>query len=161
MNFYKRMIDVERYELVLENENGQSMKMHFGGADYYWTMTDYVDENMFSITEDDGELYLDMNDIFMKAKKCDPKFVKNDTIEWVSEAREPEISSKVVIKKTPNSVDVQFVRNSEDIFGMMARGCYISFCMSGSSHQEVAYLFSKMHVKYRNLVVDGEKKLIK
>ena len=35
MNFYKRMIDDEKYELVLENENGQSMKMHYGGADFY------------------------------------------------------------------------------------------------------------------------------
>lgn len=40
MNFYKRMIENDKYELVLENDNGQSMKMHYGGADFYWTMTE-------------------------------------------------------------------------------------------------------------------------
>ena len=79
----------------------------------------------------------------------------------MSEAREPEVCSKVVIKKSDDSIDIRFVRNPEDIFGMMARGCFISFCMSGSSHQEVAYLFSDIFIKYRNLEVEGEKKLIK
>lgn len=160
MKFYKRMIDDERYELVLENEKGQSMKMHYGGADYYWTMTDYEDDNLFRVTIDDGELFLDLMNIFIEGKKVDPKFV-DDSIEWISEAREPEISSKVVINKNNDSIDIKFVRNPEDIFGMMARGCFISFCMSGSSHQSVAYLFSKMHIKYRNLKVEGDKKLIK
>ena len=160
MNFYKRIVENDKYELVLENDNGQSMKMHYGGADFYWTMTDYEDDNNFKVTEDDGELFLDLNKLFVLGKKKDPNFV-SDTIEWVSEAREPEVCSKVVIKKSDGSIDIRFVRNPEDIFGMMARGCFISFCMSGSSHQEVAYLFSDIFIKYRNLEVAGEKKLIK
>ena len=160
MNFYKRIVENDKYELVLENDNGQSMKMHYGGADFYWTMTDYEDDNNFKVTEDDGELFLDLNKLFVLGKKKDPNFV-SDTIEWVSEAREPEVCSKVVIKKSDGSIDIRFVRNPEDIFGMMARGCLISFCMSGSSHQEVAYLFSDIFIKYRNLEVEGEKKLIK
>ncbi len=160
MNFYKRKIENDKYELVLENENGQSMKMHYGGADFYWTMIDYEDDNNFKVTEDDGELFLDLNKVFIEGKKKDPNFV-SDTIEWVSEAREPEVCSKVVIKKSDDSIDIRFVRNPEDIFGMMARGCFISFCMSGSSHQEVAYLFSDIFIKYRNLMVEDDKKLIK
>lgn len=160
MNFYKRMIDDEKYELVLENDNGQMMKMHYGGADFYWTMIDYEDNNNFKVTPDDGELFFDLNKLFVLGKKKDPNFV-SDTIEWVSEAREPEICSKVVIKKSEDSIDIRFVRNPEDIFGMMARGCFISFCMSGSSHQKVAYLFSDIFIKYRNLVVEEEKELIK
>ena len=160
MNFYKRIVENDKYELVLENDNGQSMKMHYGGADFYWTMTDYEDDNNFKVTEDDGELFLDLNKLFVLGKKKDPNFV-SDTIEWVSEAREPEVCSKVVIKKSDDSIDIRFVRNPEDIFGMMARGCFISFCMSGSSHQEVAYLFSDIFIKYRSLVVEDDKKLIK
>ena len=160
MKFYKRMIDDEKYELVLENDNGQSMKMHYGGADFYWTMTDYEDNNNFKVTSDDGELFFDLNKLFILGKKKDPNFV-TDTIEWVSEAREPEVCSKVVIKKSDDSIDIKFVRNPEDIFGMMARGCFISFCMSGSSHQEVAYLFSDRFTIYRSLVVEDDKKLIK
>ena len=160
MDFYKKMIDDERYELVLKNDNGQSMKMHYGGADYYWTMTDYQDDNLFRVSIDDGELYLDLMNIFKEGNKVDPNFVSN-SIEWVSEAREADVCSKVVINKSDDSIDIKFVRNPEDIFGIMARGCFISFCMSGSSHQDVAYLFSKMHIKYRDLVVDSDKKLIK
>ena len=160
MNFYKRMIENDKYELVLENDNDQSMKMHYGGADFYWTMTDYEDDNLFSVSLEDGELYLDLMRIFTEGKKKDPSFV-GDSIEWISDAREPEICSKVVLDKKDDSIDIKFVRNPNDIYGMMARGCFISFCMFGSSHQEVAYLFSDIFVKYRNLKVDGDKKLIK
>ena len=160
MNFYKRNVDNDKYELVLENDNGQSMKMHYGGADFYWTMIDYEDDNNFKVTEEDGELFFDLNKLFVLGEKKDPNFV-TDTIEWVSEAREPEVCSKVVIKKSDDSIDINFVRNPEDIFGMMARGCFISFCMSGSAHQEVAYLFSDIFIKYRSLVVEDDKKLIK
>ena len=160
MNFYKRNVDNDKYELVLENDNGQMMKMHYGGADFYWTMIDYEDDNNFKVTEEDGELFFDLNKLFVLGEKNDPNFV-TDTIEWVSEAREPEVCSKVIIKKSDDSIDIKFVRNPEDIFGMMARGCFISFCMSGSAHQEVAYLFSDIFIKYRNLVVEDDKKLIK
>ena len=160
MNFYKSNVDHDKYELILE-DNDQVMKMHYGGADFYWTMLDYTDDNNFNVTVDDGELFLDLNRIFIESKKLEPSFVVNDTIEWLSDAREAEVSSKVIIKKNDDSINIKFVRNPKDIFGMMSRGCFISFCMNGSSHQDVAYAFSRMFIKYRNLEVDGEKKLIK
>ena len=108
MNFYKRIVENDKYELVLENDNGQSMKMHYGGADFYWTMTDYEDDNNFKVTEDDGELFLDLNKLFILGKKKDPNFV-TDTIEWVSEAREPEVCSKVIIKKNVIIINENFI----------------------------------------------------
>ena len=160
MKFYKKMIDNDKYELVLENDNGQSMKMHYGGADFYWSMPDYQDDNLFSVTLNDGELFLDLMKLFKEGKKIDPNFV-GESIEWVSDAREPETCSKVILDRKDESIDIRFVRNPKDIYGMMSKSCFISFCMSGSSHQDVAYLFSKIFIKYRKLVVDKDKKLIR
>jgi len=163
MEISKVMIDNDRYELLVHNGE-QHFSMHFGGADFYWSLEDYYEENEFVISKEDKELFSLLRNLFGEIKKHDDKFrplLKNNTFEWISEAREPEISNKLVIVHEEEKFTIRFVQNPNDTWG--AGMCLISFCMSGSwQNQTIAHAFSSMFIGYRDkLAIDRNKIKIK
>jgi hypothetical protein len=160
----KKMIDDNRFAIELANEEGNSMTIEYGGADLYWIMNNYHDNNLFKITPQDNFLFLQMDELFKQiAKYDDPynKVLNNNCFEWISEAYGlPEEANKLTIKKKQNSYEISFFNNPNYSF-KNKNICCICFCLSGSQHQEIAYAFSSMFLEYTHFENQQQKILKK
>lgn len=152
MEIYKNVFEDGRYELVLKNECNQVFDIHYGGADLYWSMSDYCEDNEFVVTPLDGLFYIQLEEVFEKIYKCDEPYNRlffDNCFVWFSEAYGiPEEAHKLLITKNDNCFCIRFVRNQYNF--SPSNTCFISFCLSGSRNQEIANAFSMMLLEYRN-----------
>lgn len=156
MKIYKNTLDNNRYELILENDKNEVFKICYGGADLYWSMSDYHENNRFNITPEDGTFYSDLENLFKLIQKCDDEYnrlLNGNCFEWLSEAYGlPEYAHKLLIKKEQDSFSIEFIRNPDNFSPINT--CYISFCLSGSRNQRIANAFSTMFLQYQNYDID-------
>lgn len=154
IQIYRHSLPNNKFEIIIQNELGQEFKIHFGGADLYWSMADYVPNNRFTVTKEDL-LYNQLDNIFTIALENDKnhKLITENCLEWKSEAYGQEDSAhRLLITKNQNDYFIEFIRNPEDF--SPENTCYISFCLNGSSNQTIASAFSKMFLEYKNYDID-------
>ena len=156
MKVVKELDQYNKEVIKIINDNGSAFLMHFGGADFYWTMSDYYDGNQF-IIDKNNPLFKPLSKVFKIIRRKDVKWeqtLKNNSFEWISEAAGLlEDKSKLCITDNSESFSVQFVRNPKDVYGHITNICSISFCMSGSRNPDIAYAFSNMFVQL-SMVLD-------
>lgn len=151
MEIYKNITIDNKEELILKNSKNQSFKIHYGGADLYWSMSEYEEDNMFIITKEDEIFYLQLEKIFEIIKECDNPYhrtLNNNCFEWLSEAYGTEVEAhKLLIKKENDNFYIKFIRNPNNFSPIDT--CFISFCLSGSRNQTIANAFSIMFLEYK------------
>jgi len=152
MEIKKNIINQHKYEIILSNEKNDAFSILYGGADLYWTMEDYYDENEFIVTEKDIPFYNQLTNLFKIIKKYDKHnlLLKENCFEWISDAYGlKEDAHKLTITKNNNTFIIKFIQNRNNFF-CMKDICAISFCLSGSNHQEIANAFSLMFLEYKD-----------
>ncbi len=151
MEIIKQTNDSNKDILTVINDNGSQFHMEFGGADFYYIMNDYYDGNEF-IIDKNNPLYIPLKKVFQVIKKKDDKWestLKNNVFTWYSEAYGIiEEHSSLQIINNEDAFIISFIRSPKDIMGRATKSCYISFCMSGSRHQDIAYAFSSMFINF-------------
>lgn len=152
MKIYKNVITDDKYELIFENDEKEIFKIHYGGADLYWTMINYRDGNRFQITEAEEIVYYQLQALFKEIEKSDipyNKALNNGCFEWLSEAYGiPEEAHKLLITKDETSFNIEFIRNPNNF--IPSHICPICFCLSGSRNPDIACAFSLMFLQYKN-----------
>ena len=128
--------------------NGEtSFDISFGGADLYWCLDDYKEDNEFIIDKEDKYWFSLFNFLFTEIKKVDDKFdptIKENTFEWISDAHGvPEEANKLRITLEIDRCIIKFIRNPLRPFSM----CAISFCPSGSRYNRIVQLFTMMFIR--------------
>lgn len=147
----KNRIDDNRFQIELTDEKRNTITIEYGGADLYWIMNHYYDNNLFKITPKDNFLFLQMEKLFKKIEEYDDpsnKVLNNNCFEWIREAYGlPEEANKLTIKKNHNCYDIRFFNNPNYSFSNKYI-CCICFCLSGSQHQEISDAFCSLFLEY-------------
>lgn len=152
----------EKSLVILREDNGSEMKMLYGGADFYFAMDNYCENNKFIIKED-NELYQYFKNVFDEIKVNDnpaDKMLKDNKFVWISEDYgEYENNHRLIITEEKTEYTIQFYQNPNKLF-CNAKMCYISFCLSGSKNQQIANAFAMM---FNNFIsgIPGNKKKVK
>lgn len=159
----KKVLKDDKEEIVIMNENNQTFKIFYGGADLYWILDSYTKDNNFVIKEEDGIFFEELKKLFYKINDYDDKYMptlQENTFEWFSESYgQIETANKLVIKKDNNQFNIYFVQNQN---GFIPKNtCYISFCLSGSRNQKIAYCFSTMFQNLCNQIQISHEKVKK
>ena len=147
-------LDNYRYIIKVENDEGQMFEMEYGGADFYWNMLKYSENNKFIVTKQDQVLYKQLQYLFKVIKKCskeDPylNILKDNTFIWTSEAAGLlEDNNKLMITENTDNFVIHFWQNPKDYFNFGS--CFVSFNLSGSICSKVAHAFSKVFLEYLN-----------
>lgn len=151
MNITITKINEYQYKLMLKNEDGNTIIIHYAGGDLYWTMLNYNKDNEFIVTKDDKLLFSQLEKIFKEIKKYDkftPKLLNDNCFEWISEAYGlEEESNKLTITKYDDKFIIKFYQNPNNPFNNKDI-CAICFCLSGSRNQNIATAFSIMFQEY-------------
>lgn len=113
----------------------------FFGADLYWIMLNYHENNKFIITKEQEKLYDFIKFMFAFMKLYEDPQLKDDVFFWLSEARLPEESNHMTITKLKDNFVVQFFQNPYDYISKASKTCAICFCLSGSKNWNVASMF--------------------
>lgn len=148
MEICKYRLEEKDKDLFIGNDDNGFI-ICYGGSDFYWITLDYEKCSKFLISKKDKYLYSIFINLFKKIEKNDDKdrpTIRNNVFEWISEARQPEISNKLVISKEEDEFVVEFIKNPMDyVAGQM---CAISFCLSGSRNAQIVFEFVKMYQDY-------------
>lgn len=128
---------------TLKQEEDQLIIGYFG-SDLYWIMQQYHESNKFVITKKQGPLYEGLQTIFRFMKIRQEPQLKDNVFNWLSEARQPEVSNHMTITKQKNKFIVEFFQNPNDYISIGSKTCAICFCLSGSRNCDVANMFSAL-----------------
>lgn len=138
--------DNKKSIIILREDNGDEMQMLYGGADFYFGMNRYHDNNQFIITKD-NELYSYFKKLFEIIKQNDDPYNKTLTdnkFVWISEDYgELENNHRLIITEEETKYTIKFYNNPNKWF-CNAKTCYICFCLSGSKNQKIASSFAIM-----------------
>ena len=128
-------------KFIVEQGEDEFVISYFG-ADHYWVMLNYHENNKFVITKKQEKLYEGLQTIFkfMKIRK-EPQ-LKDNVFNWLCEASLPEVSNHMTIKKERNRFIVEFFQNPNNYISVAHKTCGICFCLSGSRNPSVATMFS-------------------
>ena len=133
-----KIVKIENSAIKLTNEKNQSFLMQYGGADFFWIMLQYDENNEFNITEDTF-LYSLMQQLFQIIEKYDNPYDKtfiNNTFTWISEDYgDYESANKLIIKLENNIFSIRFYQNPKRNFNNKFL-CPICFCLSGSKNEK-------------------------
>ncbi|MDD3392787.1 MAG: hypothetical protein PHE54_04535 [Bacilli bacterium] len=138
------------------SDGSKSFLIHVGGSDIYWTSESPAEDNTFRINSN-NEFYQPLLELINQARTHDYKYssvFNNNDFTWISEAREPEISHKLIIHQGKDFFDITFNLNPLDMYS--SGRCSICFCQSGSRNQTIACLFSEL---YNRLCIHGDKRI--
>ncbi len=128
-----------------------------GGADVFWVLYNYKDDNEFIITKEDEYWYSVFNLLFDMIKKNDDRFtpaMKENTFEWISEAYGiPEEAHRLRITKEEKQYKIKFIKG----LNMMFNTCPICFCGSGSRYPRISQLFTVMYSRLCEIGKDYSK----
>ncbi len=157
-----KKLDKERYIIIVENAEGESFEMEYGGADFYWNMLKYTENNKFVITKNEQVLYKQLQYLFRVIKKCSKEnpylnIFKDNTFTWTSEvAGLLEDNNKLLITENADNYVIHFWQNPNYYynFGLGCNSCFVSFNLSGSICSKVAHAFSEVFLEYLNCEVD-------
>ena len=153
-----KKLDIERYIIIVENDDGESFEMEYGGADFYWNMLKYTENNKFVITKKEQVLYRQLQYLFKVIKKCSKEnpylnILKDNTFTWTSEAAGLlEDNNKLMITENANNYVIHFWQNPKNYFNFGS--CFVSFNLSGSICSKVAHAFSEVFLEYRSCELD-------
>ncbi len=153
-----KKLDKERYIIIVENDDGESFEMEYGGADFYWNMLEFTGNNKFVITKKEQVLYRQLQYLFRIIKKCSKEnpylnILKDNTFTWTSEAAGLlEDNNKLLITENADNYVIHFWQNPKNYFNFGS--CFVSFNLSGSICPKVAHAFSEVFLEYRNCEVD-------
>lgn len=114
------------------------------GADLYWVMLNYHENNKFIITTEHGTLYESLQMIFKSMKMRKSPKLKENVFNWLSEAWQPEESNHMTITNKTGGFVVEFIQNPDDYISIASKCCAICFCLSGSRNADVTNMFSVM-----------------
>ena len=138
-------IENDKYLIILKQKDDE-MKINFEGADLYFVMYNYHEDNKFVIGKD-NDLYAYFKNLFNDIRINDDsynKIINDNKFIWISEDYgEYENANRLTITELDNSYIIQFYNNPNKIFGN-AKVCPICFCLSGSKNQNIANLFAIM-----------------
>lgn len=152
MKIYKNINTDNKYEIIFENDEKEIFKIHYGGADLYWTMINYRDGNKFQVAETDKMIYYQLQELFKEIENNDfpyNKTLNNNCFEWLSEAYGiPEEAHKLLITKNEDSFIIEFIRNPNNF--LSSDFCPICFCLNGSRNSSIASAFSLMFLQYKS-----------
>lgn len=130
------------------------------GSDLYWVLNDYKDDNEMLVSSDD-DFYEVLDELYNSIKECDNTYdslFNNESFIWYSEDYgEIDDAHKLIISKLDNLYSIKFIFNASNKMFNISGNCPICFCLSGSRNQNVAYLFSRMFLKYQYDLEDKEK----
>lgn len=130
-------------KFVLKQDEDEFVIGYFG-ADHYWVMLNYHENNKFVITKKHEKLYEGLQTIFKFMKIRQEPQLKDNVFHWLSEAGLPEESNHMAITKQRNKFIVEFFQNPNDYISAAHKTCAICFCLSGSRNPNVATMFSTM-----------------
>lgn len=138
--------------LTITDDLNNSFLFMYGGADLYWTVTDYDKNNIF-IFNKENPIYSYLDNLFIK-------FNNNGLIEWVSEAYgTSEESHKLVIEKIDNYYKLSFIQNELNMYRLKDL-CPICFCLSGSNNPKFVMEISNMYYQMQSRKKDGQKRAL-
>ena len=148
----------DKHIIVLKKDNGDEMQMSFEGADFYFTMYNYHDDNEFVI-EEENELYVYFKKIFTEIRINDKPYdrlLNNNQFVWIGEDYgEYENANRLTITEQDDCYIIHFYNNPNKIFAN-AKICPICFCLSGSKNQKIANSFAIM---FNNIISKKQKVL--
>lgn len=148
-------VENEKHIIKLSKDNDE-MKTKFEGADLYFVMYNYHDDNKFVIS-DDNDLYAYFKNLFNEIRINDnpyDKMLNDNKFIWISEDYgEYENANRLTITELDNSYIIQFYNNPNRMFGNV-KVCPICFCLSGSKNQNIANAFAMM---FNNIVSQKQK----
>lgn len=154
---------------VFDDEN-RGFTIFWTAADLYWLFEDYYDDNEFIISKEDGELFLEFQNLFKIIKQHDNEHkpvLNENTFNWGSESysyMEGEDKNKLMITEEQEKYIIHFMKNPKERCDPPPayRNCSICFCLSGSRNQKIANAFSIMlHNLKDNPILEKVKKLEK
>lgn len=144
----------EKTIIILRENNGDEMKMLYGGLDFYFVMDNYYDNNKF-IIEENNQLYPYFKSLFEEIKFNDNSYNKmfvDNKFVWMSEDYgEYENNHRLIIEELEKEYIIQFYNNPNKLF-RNPKVCSISFCLSGSKNQQIANSFAMM---FNNIVSEN------
>lgn len=162
MKIIKKEVNNKLIIVLRNEENGDEITLGYGGADFYFAMYNYHDDNRFIVTKDDRELYNEFENLFDKIKSVDNKYdsvLVNDKFIWLSDATGlKEDAHRIEIEKVNDEFNIKFYLNKNN--RMCNKNiCLVSFCLSGSINDRLTY---EIVMFYRRLLnIENEKELIK
>lgn len=143
-------VENEKHIIKLSKDNDE-MKINFEGADLYFVMYNYHEDNKFVIGKD-NDLYVYFKNLFNEIRINDNpynKMLNDNKFIWISEDYgEYENANRLTITELDDSYIIQFYNNPNKKFGN-AKVCPICFCLSGSQNQNIANAFAIM---FNNIV---------
>ena len=139
MKLYK-----QNNRIYVQNDQQDVFLIGYFGADLYWILPEYTENNEFIITKEHTAFHSMLNSIFKYMEKQKAPQLKGNMFEWLSEARQPEESSNMVITKAGDKFIIKFIQNPNDYFAVSQKSCSICFCLSGSRNPNIATAFSIM-----------------
>lgn len=143
-------VENEKHIIKLSKDNDE-MKINFEGADLYFVMYNYHEDNKFVIGKD-NDLYVYFKNLFNEIRINDnpyDKILNDNKFIWISEDYgEYENANRLTITELDDSYIIQFYNNPNKKFGN-AKVCPICFCLSGSQNQNIANEFTIM---FNNIV---------
>lgn len=138
-------VENEKHIIKLSKDNDE-MKINFEGADLYFVMYNYHEDNKFVIGKD-NDLYVYFKNLFNEIRINDNpynKMLNDNKFIWISEDYgEYENANRLTITELDDSYIIQFYNNPNKKFGN-AKVCPICFCLSGSQNQNIANAFAMM-----------------
>ena len=131
---------IDRGISLKSQDNNDEFLIHFGGADLYFTMNNYYNENKFIITKEDY-IYFMINEMFsiaQKEKKPWNDIFENNSLIWYSESYgTKENANRLIITKDNDAFIIKFYLNKNSY--MANRNiCPVSFCLSGSEFPNIS-----------------------
>ena len=143
-------VENEKHIIKLSKDNDE-IKIKFEGADLYFVMYNYHEDNKFVIGKD-NDLYVYFKNLFNEIRINDNpynKMLNDNKFIWISEDYgEYENANRLTITELDDSYIIQFYNNPNKKFGN-AKVCPICFCLSGSKNQNIANAFAIM---FNNIV---------
>lgn len=144
------VLNEDRKQIQITNDKNQMFMIHYGGADLFWTMFNYQENNEFIITNDQHQFFDSLGNLFQEIEEYDnEKLLNNNVFIWIGESDKPDVCSKLQIKKNEDSFVINFIRNPLDFASQFCNRCIINFCLCGSRNQQIAYAFSSMLINYK------------
>lgn len=132
---------MNKKHFTIQNDNDKFIIGYFG-ADLYWIMLDYHEDNKFVIAKEQTQFYNILKRLFNFMENEQVPQLKGNVFNWISEARQEDESNHMTITKCKNAFVIHFVQNPNDFFSVAAKTCAICFCLNGSRNQYVSSMFS-------------------
>jgi len=150
MKCIKNMIDDDKYEIVISDENDNKFTIYCDDLNLYLVMDQYYSENEFLITKDNRELFLRIHYLFSEIFRIDNKFhnfINENIFEWINDKKDLKNSNKLIIEKENSFYKIKFIKGLKNIYSLMDNSCSIVFPLN--ENQEIVSVIHSIYLSYQ------------